>query len=77
MRYDNAIDWLLWSLFSSGPGEGIEEQFKDELDYYASSMKKIFGYALRPGRNAGKRVLRLTVDPVIAVHRPLILYIVS
>ncbi|KAI0028473.1 hypothetical protein K488DRAFT_89695 [Vararia minispora EC-137] len=70
---DDARDWLLWSLFSATPGEVLDE-WHEELDAYAATLAQFLGYPLRRGRNAERRALRLSFDPVVALHRPLLWY---
>ncbi len=70
---DNVTDWLLWGLFSARSTEVLEE-WGEELDYYVSAMSKLVGYPIGLGSNPKMQCLRLTLDPVQMVHRPLIWY---
>ena len=73
---DNVVDWLLWALFSVRRSDAHPE-LEDELDYYITVMGERVGYPLRPGSNPEMQCLRLTMDSVHMVHRPLVWYMVS
>ncbi|KAI0063410.1 hypothetical protein BV25DRAFT_1990788 [Artomyces pyxidatus] len=75
VRRGNAMDWLLWGLFSTHSGEMLQE-WEEELDYYASVMGGFIGYDLDHGSNPEMQCLRLTLDPVVMVHRPFIWYMI-
>lgn len=74
---EDAIDWLLWSLFAyDGSHESLEE-WAEELDGYIQVIEKRLGRKLKAGRGNGIKSIRLTFDTVKTVHRPLIWYSVS
>ena len=73
IKRDNIIDWLLWSLFSSTPDLLVKE-WEEELDYYVPFFGDVLGYDIERGKNPELQSLRLSVDPVSALHRPLIWY---
>lgn len=69
-----AIDWLLWALFSTTRSDGLVEEHKEEIDGYIEEIEKLLGTRLEPGTDDGVRSLRITLDPVTMLHRPLIWY---
>ncbi len=75
VRRENAVDWLLWALFSCSADSSLEE-WQEELDYYVGEVSKFLGHPLDNGKNHKLKVMRLTLDPVIAIHRPFIWYMV-
>ena len=73
IKRDNVREFLQWAFLNSRP-----EELKDgqELDQYIDSTEKLLGRKFEPGR--GDAVcLRLTIDKVNMMHRPLIWYGVS
>jgi hypothetical protein len=69
-----AVDWLLWALFSTTRSDGLVEEHKEEIDGYIEEIERILGTRLEPGTDDGARSLRITLDPVTMLHRPLIWY---
>ena len=70
------MDWLLWSLFNSDRAHESPE-WKQEIDSYVASVERLSGKRLQLGRNEGTKCMRVTLDPVVMVHRPLLWYGVS
>ena len=68
------IDWLLWALFSMTRSNGLIEEHKEEIDGYIEESEKLLGTRLEPGTDSDVRSLRITLDPVTMLHRPLIWY---
>lgn len=75
VRRDNAVDWLLWGLFSTKATEMLKD-WEDELEYYVTRMGEFIGYPLAQGSNPDLQCLRLTFDPVVMAHRPFLWYCV-
>ncbi|KAF9460635.1 hypothetical protein BDZ94DRAFT_887447 [Collybia nuda] len=73
IKRDDAVDWLLWALFSCKRDEALEE-WTEELDGYLKMVEEMLGRKLEQGRGEGVRSMRLTFDPVKVAHRPLIWY---
>lgn len=73
VRKDNVIEWLLWALFSSHP-DNLEEGWEAELLEYVEKLERLMGRQLEPGWNERVRSMRITLDPVITLHRPLVWY---
>lgn len=73
VQRENVIDWLHWSLFSTKT-EHTQEEWKEELERYLSFFDGLFGYNVELGRNQDMTALRLSIDPVVACHRPLLWY---
>lgn len=73
IRKENVKDFLRWSFFNNGELEDGEEE---ELDYYLEETEKLLGRDLSPGRGDAK-ALRVTLDQVDMLHRPLLWYAVS
>jgi hypothetical protein len=75
-KREDAIDWLLWALFSPATtrSNGLAEEHKEEIDGYIEEIEKLLGTRLKPGTDNGVRSLRITLDPVTMLHRPLIWY---
>lgn len=75
-KRQDAIDWLLWALFSPAAAlsNGLAEEHKEEIDGYIEEIEKHLGTRLKPGTDSSVRSLRITLDPVTMLHRPLIWY---
>ena len=66
-------EFFCWAFFNkSAWGLAEEEQ---ELDEYADKVEELLGRKLPPGRGRATP-LRLTIDPVNMLHRPLIWYMI-
>ncbi|KAH9484586.1 hypothetical protein JR316_0004068 [Psilocybe cubensis] len=102
----DAIDWLLWALFSTSRGTGTvdleEEGVKQELNGYIERIEQAMGTRLdddhfdeneghedrtprvdeETGRSESERSkdtvrsMRITLDPVQMLHRPLLWYFI-
>jgi len=73
------IDWLLWALFSTTRQECNMDDIQDELDSYISEIEKLLGQRLDERRSVEQQIrsMRITLDPVVTLHRPLLWYFVS
>ncbi|KAK0269072.1 hypothetical protein LTS00_017388 [Friedmanniomyces endolithicus] len=65
-------EFYLWSFFNKGgpPGED-----NSELDQYVTATEDMLGREIEPGRGEAE-CLRLTIDRVHTMHRPLIWYLI-
>ena len=75
IRRGNVIEWILWALFSSPPDSPIQE-WEEEIDGYIRTIEKLLGRKLEEGYNEEIRCMKVTMDPVLGVHRPLLWYMV-
>lgn len=76
-KREDAVDWLLWALFSptvTRSDGSLVEAYKEEIDGYIEEIEKILGTRLEPGTDSGIRSMRITLDPVTMLHRPLVWY---
>ncbi|KAF5322172.1 hypothetical protein D9619_001076 [Psilocybe cf. subviscida] len=79
---EDCVDWLLWALFSSTRqelGEDGYAEIREEIDDYMEEIERILGEKLKPGHSSSEDVLksmRITLDPVRMLHRPLIWYMI-
>lgn len=78
-RKEDVIDWLLWALFATSREQTNIAEYEEELDGYIEGVEKLLGRSLEPGHSdtAEVRSMRITLDPVIMLHRPLLWYLVS
>ena len=53
------------------------EEWEDEIVEYLAAVEKALGQALPDGYNKDAPCMRLTLDPVPMLHRPLLWYLVS
>jgi hypothetical protein len=74
MKRENVIHWILWALFST---ETYQSEWNDEINKYLSEIEGLLGRKLESGNGDHVKAMRLTFDPVVTLHRPLVWYIVS
>ncbi|KAF8811418.1 hypothetical protein BYT27DRAFT_7336185 [Phlegmacium glaucopus] len=76
-KREDVIDWLLWALFSATTtirdGSLVEEN-KEEIDGYIEEVEQLLGRKLESGGDSCLRSMRITLDPVGMLHRPLVWY---
>lgn len=69
-------EWLLWALFGCNL-DGLREEWVDEIEGYLKRLEAYMGRKFEDGWSATAKCMRLTLDPVIMLHRPLLWYTVS
>ncbi|KAI4152850.1 MAG: hypothetical protein LQ340_002677 [Diploschistes diacapsis] len=67
---DNVKEFFCWAFFNRGAWGPEDEQ---ELEEYVDRIEELIGAKLKPGRGRVK-AMRPTLDPVKALHRPLLWY---
>lgn len=72
IRRDNVKEFLCWSFLNKGDYGSLDDQ---ELEEYINQFETLLGRTLPPGKG-NATCLRLTLDEVPMLHRPLIWYIV-
>lgn len=76
IKRDNIKEWLLWALFGCNL-DGLREEWIDEIEGYIRRLEAYMGNKFDDGWSATAKCMRLTLDPVIMLHRPLLWYTVS
>ena len=74
MKRENVVHWILWALFST---EICQPEWEDEINEYISEIEGLLGRKLDSGYSDEAKAMRLTLDPVVTLHRPLTWYLVS
>ena len=76
---DDVVDWLLWALFSSSRQELDVAEHAEELNGYVAKIENALGKELqdRSAEGNAARSMRITLDPVPMLHRPLLWYTVG
>lgn len=77
IKRENLIDWLLWALFSTDRRPVNDAAIEEELDEYLRKIEDKLGRNVEPGRNLAVQPMRLTLDPVWMLPRPMAWYFVS
>lgn len=75
IKRENISEWLLWAIFGTQRG-GVIEEWEEELEGYVSMVETLLGRQLESGWNKAVRCMKVSLDPVIAVHRPFIWYMI-
>ncbi|KAL1731218.1 hypothetical protein EV714DRAFT_283532 [Schizophyllum commune] len=73
LSYESVREWLLWAFFHAEVHEAREE-WQEEIDGYLSAVEEYTGQPLDKGTVATSRGMRVTMDTVPMVYRPLIWY---
>ncbi|CDO70326.1 hypothetical protein BN946_scf184843.g15 [Trametes cinnabarina] len=76
IRRENIVEWLLWAIFGSHR-EGLKDEWADELQTYVQKMEDLMGRKIEEGWDQTVRCMKVTLDPVDMIHRPLLWYFVS
>ena len=69
MKRDNIVNWTLWASFAS---ETMRPEWEEEVDGYVREVENILGRRLEAGYSEEAKSLRLTFDPVVTLHRPIL-----
>lgn len=78
IRRDDYIDWLLWALFSTDQRGLLDDPtIEEELNEYLTMIETKIGRKIEQGRNVSIKPMRLTLDPVVMLPRPMVWYVVS
>ena len=75
IRRENVVEWILWALFSSTQDSQLAE-WDEEIQGYIHVIEKLLGHRLEDGYNDEIKCMKVSMDPVLGVHRPLIWYMV-
>lgn len=81
LQRGNLADWILWAFFNESPDRASSVRALDdgeraaEIDTYVDILAEKCGTTFEPGYNPAVKCVRLTVDPVKAIHRPAVLYL--
>ncbi|KAF9524466.1 hypothetical protein CPB83DRAFT_909896 [Crepidotus variabilis] len=77
-KREDVIDWLLWALFSSSRELAGATEYAEELDGYLEQIESSLGEKFEPGHSGSEGVasMRVNLDPVIMLHRPLCWYFI-
>ena len=76
IRRDNLAEWLLWAIFGTRWAERNDE-WAQEIEGYLSRIENLLQRKLHQGWDQTVRCMKVTLDHVDAVHRPLLWYSVS
>jgi pimeloyl-ACP methyl ester carboxylesterase len=72
IRRENVNEFFSWAFLNKGVWGPSDEE---ELEEYVNNMEEMLSRPLEPGRGAAVP-LRLTIDPVNMLHRPLLWYLI-
>jgi len=73
IKMENLLEWAAASLFNKELPE-CDAKEREELVGIIRFIEGVTGIRAKPGHNPNVRSLRLTIDPLRVVHRPLIMY---
>ncbi|KAH9832839.1 uncharacterized protein C8Q71DRAFT_775203 [Rhodofomes roseus] len=73
IKRENMREWLLWALFGCNRENGRPE-WNDEIEGYLAKLEDYTGSPFEDGWSETAKCMRLTLDPVVMLHRPLVWY---
>ncbi|KZT00054.1 uncharacterized protein LAESUDRAFT_739760 [Laetiporus sulphureus 93-53] len=73
IKRENIKEWILWALFGTRH-DGYKEEWAEEIDSYIQMLEQHTGNKLDHGWGHSVKCMRLTLDPVVSLHRPLCWY---
>ncbi|KAH9917611.1 Alpha/Beta hydrolase protein [Fomitopsis serialis] len=73
IKRENMREWLLWALFGCNR-DSARPEWDDEIEGYLAMLENYMGKPLEGGWSEVARCMRLTLDPVVMLHRPLVWY---
>lgn len=76
IKSENIVEWLLWALFNTHR-DGLEAEWEEELEQYIAMIEKLMDRKLEHGWDDTIQCMKVSLDPVVMLHRPLIWYAVS
>jgi hypothetical protein len=76
VKRENVMSWIYWAIFSCN-GVDAEPEWQAEAEEYLVAIERRFGRKFEDGHNGTAKSMRLTLDPVLMIHRPLLWYAVS
>ena len=71
------MEWLYWAIFSTSHDSEEAQTYADEIEEYLKFKEEIDGRPLQPGHEKDVRPVKVTLDPVVTTHRPLLWYFVN
>ncbi|KAI1791738.1 Alpha/Beta hydrolase protein [Ganoderma leucocontextum] len=75
IKRDNMVDWLLWAIFGTHR-DGLQDEWADELEGYLRNIEELLGHKIDHGRAHTVASMKVSLDPVDTVHRPLLWYLI-
>lgn len=76
VKRENMVEWFSWALFGTSYSL-LKDEWAEEIEGYLRKMEQLLGRKLAEGREHAVRCIKVTLDPVDMVHRPLLWYTVS
>ncbi|KIM88219.1 hypothetical protein PILCRDRAFT_814122 [Piloderma croceum F 1598] len=73
IKRENVVLWTLWALFST---ETYQSEWDAEINGYLAEIEGLLDRKLENGYADQAKAMRLTLDPVVTLHRPLVWYII-
>lgn len=76
IKRENMIEWILWALFGVHR-DGYRTEWEEEIEGYIVQIEKLLGRKLESGWDDAVQCMKVSLDPVVMSHRPLLWYTVS
>lgn len=76
VKRENFVEWMSWAIFSTPHDSKEAEEFAEEMEGYLELKAEYDGKSLEPGHSTDVKAVKVTLDPVVTSHRPLLWYLV-
>jgi len=76
IKRDNFIEWAYWAIFSVHHNGEAAQEFQGEMEECIRIKERCDGRKLEPGHEKNVKAVKVTLDPVVMVHRPLVWYLI-
>ncbi|KAJ3162679.1 hypothetical protein HDU86_003652 [Geranomyces michiganensis] len=73
LRRQNMREWVAWA-FTDQDVNLIDDELAAQVDELLALLENLMNWTFPPGHDASIKCIRLTLDPVITAHRPVIYY---
>jgi len=77
VRRGNIEEWVIWAFFNAPSKDALPQIQQIELDQLMQELDEWADFHFAEGYNPKVKAMRLTIDPIRAMHRPLIYYLVT
>ncbi|KAL6300229.1 hypothetical protein BKA93DRAFT_542925 [Sparassis latifolia] len=75
IKRDNMIEWLCWALFGTRR-DGLLKEWEEEIEGYLAKIENFQGHKYESGWNNAVQCMKVSLDPVVSLHRPLLWYLI-
>lgn len=75
IKRGNMTEWLCWALFGAHK-EDLRKEWEAEIEGYVAEIEKYQGCKYEDGWDAKLSCMKVSLDPVVMLHRPFLWYMI-